>query len=134
MKLILRHPLAKLHILQQWRWGAEARKPTGVLAIGLPSFAAEMYRHCDPDATCPAEGAIGKGPNGEFKTAKLKEYPFLFSKGLAYALGSQMYRQFVTGSCVQFDLPLDLANWVHEAALESQQVTSRTFLPDYQGR
>ena len=134
MKLILRHPLAKLHILQQWRWGAEARKPTGVLAIGLPSFAAEMYRHCDPDATCPAEGAIGKGPNGEFKTAKLKEYPFFFSKGLAYALGSQMSRQFVTGSCVQFDLPLDLANWVHEAALESQQVTSRTFLPDYQGR
>ena len=134
MKLILRHPLAKLHILQQWRWGAEARKPTGVLAIGMPTFATEMYRHCDPGATCPAEGAIGKGPNGEFKTAKLKEYPFFFSKGLAYALGAQMYRQYVTGSCVQFELPSDLVDWVHEAAIESHLVTSRTFLPDYQGR
>ena len=50
MKVLLKHPSVHLHMLWQWKWGAEAQKPTGVLAIGLPTL---MHRHCLDEVTKP---------------------------------------------------------------------------------
>ena len=134
VKLLLRHPEVALHVIQQWRWGAEAQKPTGILAIGIPGFSKEMYLHCDPKATRPTGGAIGKTATGEFKTSRLKEYPSCFSKGLVHALGSRMLFQFASRQTLQHDIPEELLQWVREASDDAQRLSTSTFLPDYQGR
>ncbi len=134
LKLLLRHPEVALHVIQQWQWGAEAQKPTGILAIGIPGFSKEMYLHCDPKATRPTGGAIGKTATGEFKTSRLKEYPSCFSKGLVHALGSRMLFQFASRQTLQHDIPEELLQWVREASDDAQRLSTSTFLPDYQGR
>ena len=130
LKLLLRHPEVKLHVVQQWRWGAEALKPTGILAVGAPAFNKEMYRHCDESAVRPTVGAIGKEASGAFRTSKLKEYP----KGLAYSLCAQMWRKFEIRQTSPKEIPTELWQWISEVATESQRMTDCSFLPDYQGR
>lgn len=60
MRLLMKHPDVHLHVLQPWGWGAESQKPTAVLAIGLPHFTRDVYRHADPSLVRPLQGAIGK--------------------------------------------------------------------------
>ena len=131
MKVLLKHPSVHLHMLWQWKWGAEAQKPTGVLAIGLPTL---MHRHCLDEVTKPTTGAIGRTSAGEFRTAKLKEYPAAFSKGLAYAMGTQLMYQHRARATTTRSVPDELKQWLKEAALESQRTGAACFLPDYQGR
>lgn len=134
MRLLTKHPDVHLHVLQQWKWGAESQKPTGVLAIGLPHFSRDVYRHVDPSLVRPTQGAIGKEESGAFRTSKLKEYPPLFCKGLAFSMGAQLMSHFQQRSFRPRHVPAELAAWLRETALESQRIVDRSFLPDYQGR
>ena len=43
LRILCRHPDIALHTVAQWRWGCSVSKPTGLLAVRLPRFAASMY-------------------------------------------------------------------------------------------
>lgn len=89
-ELLRQHPDVHLSHVSQWQWGAGAVKPTGLLAHRLPRLLASLYSCSLPDAVKPTSAAIGKSPEGEFRTAKLKEYPVALSAGLAAAFCDQV--------------------------------------------
>ena len=76
-----------LHCVQQYRWGASAVKPTGLLAWSLPFFRKDMYSFAL---------AIGKHEASNFCTSKHKEYPPMFCKALAFVV-VQQFDRFLRG-------------------------------------
>ena len=133
--LLEKLPEAHLHCVQQWRWGATVVKPTGLLAINLPSFAAAMYSRQVENATYPADTAIGRNLAGAFKTACHKEYPCGFSNALAAAICEQIKKHLHSRCLASFvSLEPELQGWIHEVAFASATIrTGHGFLPDYQG-
>lgn len=136
IQLLLAHPDISLRIFNQWQWGAPVKKPTGLMSLRLPFLGRSMYACADGAATFPTEVAIGKDAQGQFKTAVCKEYPPLFSQGIAKAVIDQLCTDFRAG--VQpCNLPNDdqfLREWLREALLDCTVIHQHsTHLPDYQG-
>ena len=96
-----------------------------------------MYACADAHAQYPCGAAIGKDDSGNFRTAACKEYPPLFSAGLARAIVDQLCTDRRHGHLRPCSFTLDetaLRQWVFEAAQDSAVIyDSSTFLPDYQG-
>ena len=110
-------------------------KPTGLLTIHLPQFAAAIYSRQVENAIYPSDTAIGRDLAGAFKTACHKEYPPGFSNALAAAVCEQIKKSLHSRS-VAFYVQLEpaLTDWIQEVAFAC--ATSRTafgFLRDYQG-
>ena len=140
-ELLRQHPDVHLSHVSQWQWGAGAVKPTGLLAHRLPRLLASLYSCSLPDAVKPTSAAIGKSPEGEFRTAKLKEYPVALSAGLAAAFCDQVRADMRAGrlapakSWSNFFGGTDLLAWVREAAEASAAIRhDASVLPDYQPR
>ena len=95
-----------------------------------------MYRRQLPEVTRPTQVAIGKGPDGLFKTSALKEYPEPFCAAIAGAIIDELYRRNRSSLCTPVDPPEDdLVQWVIEAEKLCGQIRAdATWLPDYQGR
>eukprot|EP00435_Cladocopium_sp_Y103_P058707 s857_g20.t1 len=113
VELLLTHPSATLSHVAQYRWGAKAIKPTGLLHYNLPYFLRDLYAQQDVNAQKPTIAAIGKDAEGRYRTSQHKEYPDRFCKGLAFSvikalsevqrqtryrlrMGAQPYRGHVT--------------------------------------
>ena len=134
VQTLLQLPDLVLHCVQQYRWGASAIKPTGLLAWNLPFFRKDLYSFSLPNPTKPDTAAIGKDDQGNFKTAKHKEYPQAFCKALAFAV-AQQFDRFVrshgTRSCPAATEALD--HWIAQAAAASTPVRDDGhWLPDFQ--
>lgn len=136
VELLLQLPNVRLHRVCQWRWGANASKPTGILAINCPYFAQSAYRRQLPDAVKPQQVAIGRDQKtGAFRTAVLKEYPPAFSAALAGAVvdsfvSALRQRKLTFGAKVEPDVEL----WLQEALTASAVIrTEAPWLPDFQG-
>lgn len=89
MKLIISLPGFELLVCAQGLLGADSAKRTGLLALNLPG----MPLHIRANAVCPhiPKGqSIGLDSQGQFRTAKLKEYPPAFCKALAEGFFSQL--------------------------------------------
>ena len=108
-QLLLQLSNVQLHRVCQWRWGASAVKPTGILAINCLHFAQSVYHRELPNAVNPDYAATGRYPQtGAFGTSVLKEYHPPFSAALAGAVAdclvSATHRgQTATGSMVEPD-------------------------------
>ena len=102
IQTLLQLPDLVLHRVQQYRWGATAVKPTGLLAWNLPFVRKDLYSLSLPDPVKPDTAAIGKDGQGNFRTSKHKEYPKAFCKALAFVV-AQQFERFVrsngTRSC-----------------------------------
>jgi hypothetical protein len=109
-------PDLQLHHVAQYRWGAEAVKPTGLLTyvdLGPSVFRVTYTRRllatrCD--AVKPKGTAIGKDANGEFKTSPHEEYPGQFCLALAFGLRRRPCKIWMMGlyvllSPVQLSVP-----------------------------
>eukprot|EP00435_Cladocopium_sp_Y103_P059388 s1362_g21.t1 len=136
VQLLLQLPQAHLHRVCQWRWGAETSKPTGILALNCPHFAASVYSRQTPNIEKPDRIAIGcDARTGRFRTAVLKEYPPDFSRALAGAIADR----FVYMKRHRLLLETPLADPVVEAwlceVLRCCNVirADAPCLPDYQG-
>ena len=82
-------PWFHLMIIEQWRLGAIATKPTGLLYANckLPTWIkANEATHLTP----PSTSLIGRDSAGCFKTAKAKEYPSALNRALAQAILSDV--------------------------------------------
>ena len=132
------HPDVRLQTVDQWRWGASVRKPTGLMSLRIPYLMKSMFACVDKHAKYPRDVAIGKDRSGEFKTAICKEYPPHFSAGLARAVIDQFCADLRHGrrrDCAFSDEDLHRSQWLVEAAQASAVVPAHSsYLPDYQGR
>eukprot|EP00438_Fugacium_kawagutii_P019672 Skav211131 [mRNA] locus=scaffold1786:128836:129765:- [translate_table: standard] len=135
MTILRQHPDINLHILPQYKWGAQAIKPTGILAVNAPAFNRWMWMHSDPHAKVPETVVIGKGDDGRFRTAAFKEYSDAFCAGLAEATIQTLRYQSRNGCrCVDLDAASDLVQWIIDCADASAAIrTEATWLPDWQG-
>eukprot|EP00435_Cladocopium_sp_Y103_P071207 s562_g37.t1 len=136
IKLLLMHPDVHLTVAPQWPFEATVPKPTGLLHLRLPSFARSLYKMADRTLTKPTSVAIGCNPDGTFRTSKHKEYPALFSAGLARSITDQLdsdlrnrtLRPLGPTSC-----PDSLHRWIAEAREACEVIRQdAVWLPDYQ--
>lgn len=139
--LLRRHAAVCPSHINQWQWGADAVKPTGLLAHCLPRLHRSLYSCSLPDARRPVTAAIGKAHDGAFRTAHLKEYPAALSAAFATAFCDQVRDDLRAGRIAvakQWStLPNGqaLCDWIQEAAQASAQIRlGATVLPDYQPR
>ena len=136
VKLLLQLPQVKLHRVCQWRWGASASKPTGILAINCPSFLSSIYKRQIPNAEKPLKVAIGRDEvTGEFRTAVLKEYPAAFSNALAGVLADQfaLAARRVSFSISDMATPESEA-WLQDALASCKDIRATAhWMPDFQG-
>ena len=134
-RLLIQHPDCELRHVSQWEWSCDHVKPTGLLAVRLPSIYASMQCHKDPTATKPQQGAIGKRADGSFATSHLKEYPPRFGQALARAI-SDRFEKALREHHTREVSPLntdEIRVWFRELSRASLQVSRTGFLPDYQG-
>lgn len=138
ISLLRQHPDIQLKLFDQWKWGAHVKKPTGLLGLRLPYLHKSMYACADLEAKFPQQTAIGKDELGCFRTAACKEYPSLFSAGLARSIIDQLCTDVRNGACRSSEFISEdgsLRQWLSEALLESSRIrVNSSFLPDYQGK
>ena len=135
MKIMRLHPDVHFHEIGQWRFGATSVKPTGLLALRLPYFLRDLYKHADDAAIRPTKHAIGVDEGGQFRTSSHKEYPPRLSAGIANAVGSQLLRDLhAKRTRTTEPLPLPLPQWVTDVARDCTGIRqAATWLPDFQG-
>ena len=134
IQLLLGLPDLTLHCVAQYRWGADAVKPTGLLVWDLPFFRQDMYRFALSDVAKPQTAAIGVDSAGQFRTARHKEYPGLFCQALAFSV-AQQFDRFVRSGRIRAGPIADtvLDEWIWNAAQISSEIhTGAQWLPDFQ--
>ena len=131
LQVLMRHLEATLSHVSQF--GATVTKPTGLLHYQMPNFCKDLYQHADASALRPKDVAIGRDSTGQFKTAKHKEYPARFCRGLAFAISQALAAAARTSVVQSVVLPNHLMCWIHGAAKASSFVHRHTWMPDYQG-
>ena len=133
LETLMGHPNARLTHVAQYKWGASAIKPTGLLHFNLDTFCRDIYQVADPQAQKPTQHAIGRDNSGCFRTAMHKEYPNRF----CLALASALVHQFASAErrrdvCIR-EVPFPhLVTWIQGAAKASSAIYRGTWLPDYQ--
>ena len=85
MQVLLCLPGVELHHIMQGLFGAESPKPTGFLTLNLPHFRTTLHKR-RLTTQLPMASSIGVTETGEFKTAKLKEYPPALCAALSQCL------------------------------------------------
>lgn len=134
IQTLLQLPDLVLHCVQQYKWGASAVKPTGLLAWDLPFFRKDLYSCALNDPVRPNSAAIGKDDSGNFRTSKHKEYPPVFCKALAFAVAQQFDRFWRSDRIRRSPAATEaLDQWVIQAAAASTNVRDDGhWLPDFQ--
>ena len=82
VSLLLQQPGIELRKVWQGLFGAETTKPTHFMVLNLPSFPHQLHKWMVTKEP-PRGGSIGTDETGQFKTARLKEYPPALNGGLA---------------------------------------------------
>ena len=77
----VQHPDVALHVVNQWRWGCEATKLTGLMSLRFPKFLSSMCSRALDDAKPPTVTAIGLGAGWTFPYQQFERIPhgILFS-------------------------------------------------------
>lgn len=134
VQMLLDLPDLILHCIAQYKWGATAVKPTGLLVWDMPFFRQDLYSLSLDDVAKPQTVAIGVDGNGQFRTAQHKEYPRQFCHALAFAFSRQFDRLLRKGQTVPCaDSREDLDTWIAEAAKSCSHIRSDApWLPDFQ--
>ena len=99
VQMLLSLPGVELHHISQGLFGAESPKPTGFMTLNLPHFRTTLHRR-RLTAQLPKSSSIGISETGEFKTAKLKEYPPALCAALSQCLLDELTGSEPTQDCV----------------------------------
>lgn len=122
--------------VEQWRYGAQAVKPTTLRLMGLPPSAEILHDSALPGVTRPVATLAGlDGSTGLFNTAKAKEYPSGFCKAIVTTLFAGLsHRLRDQGMQVRNFSQLEerYVRWLQAVETASSSCSATTFLPDYQ--
>eukprot|EP00435_Cladocopium_sp_Y103_P038045 s36_g10.t1 len=133
VELLLTHPSATLSHVAQYRWGAKAIKPTGLLHYNLPYFLRDLYAQQDVHAQKPTTAAIGRDAEGRYRTSQHKEYPDRFCRGLAYTVIQALTAvQRQSRFRVVGPLTANVEAWIQGASTASSKIYRSSWLPDFQ--
>eukprot|EP00435_Cladocopium_sp_Y103_P059504 s286_g21.t1 len=134
---MMRLPDAFRHRVDQWVYGAVGVKPTCLRAanLGNPGImeralteGAELWR------VRPTQGLKGKGPDGQYRTSRAKEYPSALCRSLIVSVLEGLRQRI---SCEGTQEPAQLTatelSWLRHMRAQSEVLASHSFLPDYQG-
>ena len=138
VQLYLKIPEVKLWTIEQWRWGCETPKPTGLLSVRMPHLGRILHDRQLPGLTRPTGAAIGRDPTtGQFYTHALKEYPgqlcFALAESILDALVLQRGRS-ATSCPSEEAVPSSLRSFVNDLAAVSKVIRSDApICADYQG-
>ena len=134
--VLLAAPGARLLYLEQWRYGAEAVKPTQLSVLGLPDAKKKLMSCTLPDVQRPVSVLQGIDENtGLFRTARAKEYPPGLCKALVTtSLSSLRKRVAEEGWSVlqSSSLGEQELNWLLAVVAAGAHCSATNFLPDYQ--
>ena len=122
-KLLEQLPEMKLHCIPQGLHGALSWKRTGVAALRCPRIGQSMKRWKTTYTPPPAD-FIGVDDAGNYKTAVLKEYPFMFSGGLAQTLADEIAKRHTRppSDAATITPDRELHEWIARAAEALGQV------------
>ena len=84
VRALRRHPDVARLLVHQGPLGQASLKPTHLLCLRVPTLPARLAAEADPSWQ-PTQVSVGKGPDGKFRTAILKEYPPRMCKAFAGA-------------------------------------------------
>ena len=84
IQVIADHPDVAFHVVEQGRFGAKSCKPTGLLALRLPTLHDRLQQL--GTYPVPKSVSVGKDSDGTYKTASLKEYPSRLCKSFALSM------------------------------------------------
>ena len=122
--------------VEQWRFGAQAVKPTTLRLMGLPPSAEILHDSALPGVTRPTATLAGlDGSTGLFNTAKAKEYPSGFCRAIVMTLFTGLsHRRRDQGMQVRNFSQLEERDmrWLRAVETASSSCSATTFLPDYQ--
>eukprot|EP00435_Cladocopium_sp_Y103_P031821 s2897_g8.t1 len=137
-ELLRSHADVRLYHVQQWRWGAKAIKPTGLLAYATCRRPCAL---CNEEPILVLPSRLRRHSSGAFRTSSLKEYPVQFSYALACAFTDRIKEELRAGRWRRApqweDLPQGqiLRDWVAGAAEAGRHIYAEaSCLPDYQPR
>ena len=134
IQLLLQLPDLHLHHVAQYRWGAEAVKPTGLLVWAMPFFCKDLCEKALSGVAKPTTVAIGKDVQGRFCTARHKEYPGPFCHAIAHAF-AQQFTRLVRRNELRHSSPVqpEQNEWISSAAAISEVIRcDANWLPDFQ--
>ena len=98
MQVLLCLPGVELHHILQGLFGAESPKPTGFLTLNLPGFRHTLYKG-RLTTQPPMHSSIGVTASGEFKTAKLKEYPPALCSAISQSFLDAILEESIPQDC-----------------------------------
>ena len=129
------HLEAKMHYIEQYKFGAQGVKPTTLRSLNLPKFG-DLRQMEDGSIPRPVHGLQGLDETGTWKTAHAKEYPAALNKGLAIGVLSSLRHRLDRHQMRERGWAVidELLPWVEDVARTSQDTRGAHFLPDYQGR
>ena len=129
----------RLTIVPQYLWGAPAIKATGLLNLRLPRLRAGMRQWELENPIKPDWQAIGVDEaTGCFRTSALKEYPTLFSGGLAEVFINALQRtarddRLRDAQLRAPEISSQVEQWFSQVRAACTQIDMQaTWLPDYQ--
>ena len=123
---------ARLHIVQQWKFGSPPPKPTGLFVTNHFRFASSLQKWEDASLMKPPPAKMGRTSTG-YTTAVMKEYPWRLSHALAQAIYDRIdtvwrHRQATLRSTSEAEL-----TWMRQiAALCAPIDPERTMGADFQ--
>eukprot|EP00438_Fugacium_kawagutii_P022572 Skav206143 [mRNA] locus=scaffold471:164247:164663:- [translate_table: standard] len=134
-EVMRRHPSVHLHHVQQYRWGAESVKPTGLLVYNAPEAMRHLHRFADWSLPKPTFVAIGKTEGGQFCTSGLKEYPHLLCRGMAEIFCIRLWQATRSSDTKVHRVAANSPwhQWFTEMTTVSEEIRAQTWLPDFQG-
>lgn len=122
--------------IEQWQYGAPAKKPTLLRSLRLPGMQQGMVAQRDPHAPLPS--SILKGYDQErqqFRTAEAKEYPWKMNRAMALsALDALDRNRAIFGETLTPFEQLDISvqAWIHRMLNHAESHRTERFLPHYQ--
>ena len=136
--LLLAAPGADLVYLEQWKYGADAVKPTHLSVLGLPNARKKLMQSTLDDAQRPTSVLQGvDDTTGLFRTARAKEYPSGLCKALVISsLNGLRQRVAAEGWKVIPSSSLGEQEhvWLRDVVEAGNHCSTTSFLPDYQPR
>eukprot|EP00438_Fugacium_kawagutii_P029818 Skav204194 [mRNA] locus=scaffold3772:102509:114151:- [translate_table: standard] len=122
--------------IEQWQFGSTSRKPTLLRALCLPGFKEGMTASRDVHASLPSKVLLGfDETTNSFRTSAAKEYPEKMAMAMARsaveALESKLAIFGHTASPVS-ELSVATQEWIRRLRQSSEQLSTGSFLPDYQ--